>query len=64
MLDCNSKYTSMKNNIPSITNYLSVLIGTQILRNLYGICKNIQLQSNLGLNELSNELREDPLYAL
>jgi hypothetical protein len=41
---------------PSVPNYLSVLIETQILRNLLGICKNTQLQSNLSLNKLSNEL--------
>jgi hypothetical protein len=41
---------------PSVPNYLSVLIGTQILRNLWGICENTQLGSNPSLNELSNEL--------
>jgi hypothetical protein len=41
---------------PSVPNYLSVLIGTQILRNLWGICKNAQLGLNPDLNQLSNEL--------
>jgi hypothetical protein len=42
---------------PSILKYLSVLIETQILRNLWRICnKNAQLESNLELNQLSNEL--------
>ena len=35
--------------ISSIPNYLSVLIGRQILRNLWGICKIAQLGSNTGL---------------
>jgi hypothetical protein len=38
---------------PSVPNYLSVLTGTQILRNLWGIFKNIQLGSNPGLNQFS-----------
>jgi hypothetical protein len=42
--------------IPSVPNYLSVLIGTQILRNLWGICENVQLGFNPSLNKLSNEL--------
>jgi hypothetical protein len=41
---------------PSIPNYVSVLIGTQILRNFWGIYKNAQLGSNSSLNQLSNEL--------
>jgi hypothetical protein len=41
---------------PSVPNYLSVLIGTQILRNLWRICENAQLGSNPSLNKLSNEL--------
>jgi hypothetical protein len=41
---------------PSVPNYLSVLIGTQILRNLWEICENAQLGSNSSLNKLSNEL--------
>jgi hypothetical protein len=41
---------------PSVPNYLSVLIGTQILRNLWGICENAQRGSNKSLNKLSNEL--------
>jgi hypothetical protein len=40
----------------SIPNYLSVLIGIQIWKNLWWICKNAQLGSNSGLNKLSNEL--------
>ena len=40
----------------STPNYSSILIETQILRNLWGICKNAQLGSNLGSNQLSNEL--------
>jgi hypothetical protein len=32
------------------------VIGTQILRNLRGICENAQLGSNSNLNKLSNEL--------
>jgi hypothetical protein len=32
-----------KFNTPSVPNDLSVLIGTQILRNLWGICENAQL---------------------
>jgi hypothetical protein len=38
---------------PSVPNYFSVLIGTQILKNLWGIC---EIGSNPSLNELSNEL--------
>jgi hypothetical protein len=38
---------------PSVPNYLSVLIGTQMLRNPGGICKNAQLGLNLDLNYLS-----------
>jgi hypothetical protein len=41
---------------PSVPNYLSVFIGTQMLRNLWGICENTQLGSNPSLNKLSNEL--------
>jgi hypothetical protein len=41
---------------PSVPNYLSILIVTQILRNLWGICKNVQLGFNLDLHQLSNEL--------
>ena len=37
----------------SVPNYLSVLTGTQILRNLWGIFKNIPLGSNPGLNQFS-----------
>jgi hypothetical protein len=42
--------------LPSVPNYLSDLIGTQILRNLWGICENAKLGFNPGLNKLSNEL--------
>jgi hypothetical protein len=41
---------------PSVPYYLSIFIGTQILRNLWGICKNAQFGSNQGLGQLSNEL--------
>jgi hypothetical protein len=41
---------------PSIPNYLSVLIGTQILRNLWGFVKNAQPIFNPNLNKLSSEL--------
>ena len=40
----------------SVPNYLSDLIGTQILRNLWWICKNTQLGSNLSLNKFSKGL--------
>jgi hypothetical protein len=43
-------------NTPSVPNYLNVLIGTQILRNLWRICENTKLGSNPSLNKLSNEL--------
>jgi hypothetical protein len=43
-------------NTPLVPNYLSVLIGIQILRNLRGICENAQLGFNLSLNKLSNEI--------
>jgi hypothetical protein len=39
-------------NTPFVSNYLSVLIGTQILKNLRWICENTQLGSNPGLNRL------------
>jgi hypothetical protein len=41
---------------PSFPNYLSVLIGTQILRNLWGIYEIVQLGSNPSLHKLFNEL--------
>jgi hypothetical protein len=44
------------NTTPSVPNYSSVLIGTQILKNLWWICENAQLRFNPGLNKLSNEL--------
>jgi hypothetical protein len=48
-----------KNGTPFVPNYLSLLIETQVLRNLWGICEIAQLGSNPSLNKLSNEL----LYA-
>jgi hypothetical protein len=47
---------SLLHDTPSIPNYLSVLIGTQILKNLWGICKNAQPRFNLWLDQLSNEI--------
>jgi hypothetical protein len=49
-------YTLFYSFTSFVPNYLSVLIGTQILRNLLGICENAQLGSNPSLIELSNEL--------
>jgi hypothetical protein len=46
----------LNNNTLSIPNYLSVWIGTQILKNLEGICKSAHLIPHLDLNQLSNEL--------
>jgi hypothetical protein len=43
-------------NTPSIPNYLSVFIGTQIVRNSWVTCKDGQLGPNLVLNKLSMEL--------
>jgi hypothetical protein len=40
----------------SVPDYLSVLIGSQRLKNFWGICENAQLGSNPSLNKLSNEL--------
>jgi hypothetical protein len=37
-------------------NYLSILIGTRVITNLWGICKNLQLGHDVDLNQLFNEL--------
>jgi hypothetical protein len=44
------------NNTPSVPNYFSVINETQILKNLWGICKNYKLKVDSDLNQLSNEL--------
>jgi hypothetical protein len=41
---------------PYVLNYLSVLIGTQILRNLWRLCENAQLGYDPSLNKLFNEI--------
>jgi hypothetical protein len=42
---------------PYIPNYLSVLIGTQILRNLWQICNNAQLRPNKVGSHITKYLR-------
>ena len=39
-------------NTPSVPNFLSVFIGTQILKNLCRICKNAKLGLDFNLNQL------------